>query len=317
LKRTSIVSLLKYAAEEVQLKFPPRYRDIKRAAAVYVWRPQYYTDILNTPPARTGSDSGFELHVLACRKDFINMFWSLKSLFHFSRLRPGLVIHEDGSLGRRHLRLIEHHFPEADIITKNSADRLMKKLIPPGSAMHEFRFANYSPVSIKLLDILMLPGKDSIMVLDPDVVFFSRPVEIEDAVKSGDGFYLRDRNTCYTLDTDRLEYALDLKMLPAVNSGLYFVPDNKELETGIIERFLDLLKGGSGSWKKWIEQTAVACLVSRRRNVFSPLDSKKYSISTNQLHPDVVCHHYTGLVRRRLYVEAVPVLRKKLLPFRK
>jgi len=317
LKRTSIVSLLKYAAGEVQLNFPPRYRDVRRAAAVYVWRPEYYRDILNTPPVRTGSDSGFDLHVLVCRKDFVNMFWSLKSLFHFSRLRPGLVIHEDGSLGRRHLRLIEHHFPEADIITKREADELMKKVLPEGSMMHRCRFESYIPFSIKLLDTLMLPGKDSIMVLDPDVVFFSRPSEIEDAVESGDGFYLRDRNTCYALDTDRLEYALDLKMLPAVNSGLYFVPDNKELETGSIERFLKLLSDGSGYRRKWIEQTGVACLLSRRRDVFSPLDSKRYSISTNQLHPDVACHHYTGLVRRRLYVEAAPVLRKKLLYFEK
>src|SRR5882672_12887588 len=90
---------------------------------VAYWRDVRRRQILSTPPVRGNTDRACEVHVLTCANDWLNTIWALKSLYHFSRRRYALCIHEDGSLGREELRALAEHFPEARIVDRPTADQ--------------------------------------------------------------------------------------------------------------------------------------------------------------------------------------------------
>src|SRR4051794_38473664 len=78
--------------------------------------------ILKTRPVRDTDDASAEIHVMTSKGDWLNLIWTLKSFYHYSRRRYRLCIHEDGSASAEAIAQLRHHFPAARIVARRDAD---------------------------------------------------------------------------------------------------------------------------------------------------------------------------------------------------
>ncbi|MBD2028354.1 hypothetical protein H6F80_28785, partial [Leptolyngbya sp. FACHB-711] len=91
------------------------------------WQTAHFRDtvrprILNTKPIVQTTDRACEIHVLTCAKDWLNLIWTLKTFYYYSNRHYALCIHDDGTLTKNDRATFQHHFPDARIIDRSSAD---------------------------------------------------------------------------------------------------------------------------------------------------------------------------------------------------
>src|SRR6202020_1360120 len=77
---------------------PPWAKTKPSAPSTSVSHPEDYQRIYETPPIMVDTGADTELHMLICEHHAFRAMWSLKSFFHYAKLRPRLVIHDDGTL---------------------------------------------------------------------------------------------------------------------------------------------------------------------------------------------------------------------------
>src|ERR1700679_1269553 len=90
----------------------------------------YYRDIVRPRILQTLSitdtDSTVcEIHVLTSSGDWLNLIWTLKSFYHFSRRAYALCIHDDGTLTDESRTELKRHFPDARIISRAEANAVV------------------------------------------------------------------------------------------------------------------------------------------------------------------------------------------------
>jgi len=144
--------------------------------------------IADTPPLLTNAESvDFEVHSLLGRRHVGMCLWSIKSLLHFAGKQYRIILHDDGSLTEKNIRQLEHHLVNVKVIRKFDADGQVAGMLKSYPEALGYRFGTLaqtewgrrlSVFSLKLLDFNLLATAAKILVLDTDVLFFSRPNEI-------------------------------------------------------------------------------------------------------------------------------------------
>lgn len=146
---------------------------------------------LCTKPVMTGVDKdSFEIHLLICHEDIGMLIYCLKSFLYFSEKAYHVVLHDDGSLTKKDIKRLKRHFVNIRILKKKQADKLVYDKIKEYEAIKKYRYSymcknwvyrtNFNPyvLSIKLLDFNLLSNAKKILVLDTDILFFKKPIEI-------------------------------------------------------------------------------------------------------------------------------------------
>ena len=144
--------------------------------------------VLNTPAYITGRDSpGFEIHILLGKKHVGMSLWAIKSFLHWAGKSYSVVLHDDGSLNDENIKALHQHLVNSTVIRRADADALMAEKLVAFPNAFQYRFSRLgstashgkaSVFSLKLLDFSMLSNSRKILVLDSDVLFFSRPEAI-------------------------------------------------------------------------------------------------------------------------------------------
>ena len=112
----------------------------------------YSKEILFSKPIICDENSEIELHILTCSLDLLSAMWSLKTFYHYSELRPKLVIHDDGSLSTsNNLKIFLKHFKNSNFIKRKDADINLKKYLKDYKFCSKFRFEGLL-FSIRLFD---------------------------------------------------------------------------------------------------------------------------------------------------------------------
>ena len=170
----------------------------------------YYRDvvrprILSTAPIRGTTDRRCELHVLTSRKDWLNLIWSLKSFYRFSQRGYSLCIHEDGTVPQEGLRQLRHHFPEARLVLRASADERAERELRQYPRSMEFRRTNL--LAPKVFDFISYLESERMLLFDSDLLFFDAPGEllrrIDDPSYSIEQRQRRRRDRLYRRPADR------------------------------------------------------------------------------------------------------------------
>jgi hypothetical protein len=147
--------------------------------------------VLDTKPCVTGEQgSDFEIHALLGHRYVGMCLWSVKSFLHFCDKAYNVVLHDDGTLDHKDIGILETHLPNATIVRRAEADRLMRGKLErfPSALRYRFGRAQGSMAgttapdpyvfSLKLLDFCLLSEARKILALDTDVLFFEKPAEI-------------------------------------------------------------------------------------------------------------------------------------------
>jgi hypothetical protein len=271
----------------------------------------YYRDvvrprILRTAPVTGTTDPRCEVHVLTCRSDWLNLIWSLKSFYKYSRRRYALCIHDDGTVPERGLSQLHRHFPEARLILRPEADELAERELRDYPGCLHFRRTNL--LAPKLFDFIWYLQGDRMLLCDSDVLFFDEPREllrrIEDPSYKANSVN-RDVASAYAVAESDVKRRTGQQLVERFNSGLGLIhKDSMRLEW--IEEFLELPGILDGHFWR-IEQTVYALCSSRHGVELLPDEYTVYfetGIGTRPLR------HYVGAVRYLMFREGMARLAK-------
>lgn len=277
-------------------------------------RTAYFRDrvrprILSTRPVACGLDNTCEIHVLTSAADWLNLIWTLKSFYFYSRRRYALCVHDDGSLGPDAVCALLEHFPGARLIDRAQADRKVERELIPYPRCLQFRRSNR--LAPKLFDFASYLDAPRLLLLDSDILFFAEPSEllrrIEDS-SYGLNSVNADVASAYTIEPSDVKTALGLEMPDRFNSGLGLI-HRQSLRFDWIEEFLALPGIQGHFWR--IEQTIYALCSARFGVDLLPDD---YAVRLSGGIDGRPSKHYVGAIRHLMYREGIrDLVRRRFL----
>lgn len=270
------------------------------------WRGAYGREVLARRILRclplTGlTDPTAEVHVLTSRGDWLPLLWSLRTFYRSTASRFCLCIHEDGTLPDSGRRELARQFPDARIVSRAEADRRMADELADLPLCRQLRVGN--PLLLKALDFPVFTTTSQLIVLDCDLVFFSRPDALLERIENPDapaGFN-RDWRYGYSVPWEELQSGMGPGMETLINSGLGVLPTHA-LTAEHCERFLKRFPS-LPSHPHRIEQTLIALCACESGYEMLPAEYDVYGGATRFDNP---VRHYSGDFRRLLFTEGLP-----------
>lgn len=106
---------------------------------------------------------------------------SVSSLMRVMERKFVLYIVSDNTLLEKDKILIESIFPQARVFL--NTDELMREKLKKYPFLLKYRFSNPENVYIKKIDLLFLTSFKKCLIIDSDILFFSKPFEIKKWIK--------------------------------------------------------------------------------------------------------------------------------------
>jgi hypothetical protein len=260
----------------------------------YYYREIYRRKILSTKPVVCDSNSDFEIHILTSKKDFLNAVWCLKTFYYYSKTRPELVIHEDGTFGTGEIKTGFKHFPNCKIIRKSDADRDIQDFLTEFKYSRKYRLRKDFPTGVKLFDSFYYAQSERLLLLDSDVLFFRNPTEIIKNIQADKPFFNSDYFSAYCSPPEVLGEIFGIEIIPKINSGLMFLRKQHYVSNlDLVEYYFRKMEEIRGDVDiKWYEQTMHAILLSKYGAVRL---SEHHQISrTRPISDKTVSHHFVA-----------------------
>lgn len=299
--------------KHIEGMLPWSLRSILMEKIEHLLREVYDHKILDTKPYITGQDAPyFELHMLIGKRHVGMCLWAIKSFLHFSGQRYRVVLHDDGTLRQEDISTLSEHLPNARVIRRVDADKEMADKLANYPLCKTFRFSvvetanhrgqkyNMFIMSLILLDINLLSDAEKIMILDADVLFFKKPVELINWINDqndNSSLFSVERFRPYRDKKNRLQF--DLKPSETLNSGLLCYNPKTILDLPTLEKWIsenrDLMYTSPV-----FEQLAYSYLIRRQPSSRS-LTGDIYAF--NYTSQDVTASHF-GM--KRQFFENIP-----------
>lgn len=236
--------------------------------------------------------------------------WMLVSWFHHTKQNWHIFIHDDGTLPPEAFAKLKRLFPTITLIELSRADAEMAKVLSPYPNCAKYRASH--PLAQRVFDFAHFTTGSQYVVLDCDVLFFHKPIEILDWAS-------QPSNECW-FNADAVERSLvpateaaekfSVKLWPTVNTGIGLIA-REAIDFAFCERCLaetGILQGPL----EQIEQTLFALCASRHgRGRLLPLS---YEVTLRQHRTQKsISRHYVGAVRQRFFGEGLHRLHEKLM----
>lgn len=260
------------------------------------------------PKYRCFPKDDFELHILSQKQDIWGAIWTAVSFIYFSGLCPNIIIHSDGSIDNETAKLVESKFNNLRVLLKKEADAIISKMDIP-EIIKKIR-NNKNKLIIKLIDVFLLSSSDKVMLLDGDILFFSRPDEIIDFIeeKSDYDALISQAKSTYPLSLDDnyiKKYNLFERGANKMNSGIFIYKKDKISLEKLVEYFHHTLEPEG----YFIEMAGWSALISQTNFSFLPQD--RYIIK-GPVSDNVVAKHFTSPRRHELFAYGIDLVRKKI-----
>jgi len=263
--------------------------------------------ILKTPPITVDRHGGHEIHSLTCERDYLNLLWCLKTLFHYSTRAFNVVLHDDGSLSQRALEQLRWHLTGVTIISRYEADARVHDLMARHNASRTFR--EVCPLARRIFDFPAFASKDRFLILDSDVLFFGKPDTMLGLMDSGRLFFMSDYLDGYVFSRAEVQSRYGIDLIPAFNTGISYHA-KAMFDYELIETYCSDLVDHGLLTHPWSEQLLFAMLFSRHQEGADRLPAN-YGISRARLGPATISHHFVNDGSRGLfYNRGIPYLRR-------
>ncbi len=261
--------------------------------------------ILDTQPISDTTDRTCEIHVFTCANDWLNLVWTLKSFYHYSNRHYALCIHDDGTLTDSDRATLKHHFPNARLIERSTADEHIFSHLASHLRCLEFRKSNH--LSPKLFDFPAYLESDRMLLLDSDILFFAEPTALLQRIEDPN-YQLNTVNgdvaSAYTVNPAIIQEKFGFEVIDRFNSGLGLI-HKASLNLDWIEEFLALPEIIGHFWR--IEQTLYALCSSRFGVELLP---SEYDVHLEEGTKGFPSRHYVGKIRHLMYGEGIRYLTK-------
>ena len=275
----------------------------------YYYNKIYRKRILFSKPIVCNNGSEFEVHIVTSEKGFLDAIWCLKTFYHYSGLRPKLVIHEDGTLSIDSIKTFLEHFVNCRVIRRKDADEDLKHFLADYKYSQKNRLNKDFFCALKLFDAFYYAETDKLLLLDSDILFFKKPNEIIKYIKEGKPFFNSDCLNAYAKSISELNKIFGVNTLSMVNAGLMFLLKEYYINN------LDFIE----YYFKRMEETAQNRDINRHEQTLHALLLSKcgairlnenYQISKQPITDKTVSHHFVDDGSRdNFYKEGLRYLR--------
>ncbi len=237
--------------------------------------------------------------------------WMLASWFCATNTGWPVVIHDDGTLSENSRETLRHLFPaNLIVIPREEADVAMDVELKAFPFCEEFRHSHSQ--ALKVFDIAQFTGGDRCIVLEPDVLFFQKPVQILAwADTESDGCWFCEdavENSIITAAEARDE--LGVKLWRRVDTGICLLW-KAAVDLDFVDRALaqtSILKGTP----ERIASTLLT-LCASQHNVGGLLPKSHEVSPAKNAASDAVSRHYNGAARERFFADGLKRLRETVL----
>jgi len=216
---------------------------LKGALHMQMARRKYLRRVLQAQPV-AADDGNIEVHMLLNQPRIFEGLWALYSFVHFAGQACRIVIHDDGSLGSREMADLHQVFPGCQIISRQTADSVVLGHFQDKSLERCAHLRKTLIFALKLFDPFFFSNSPRFVLLDSDVLFYSRPSELLAGLEetrenlSLPNLYSVDNGYRYCLDREELEVLLGQPCIEQFNPGLIRV-NRDVLVLDRIERYLE------------------------------------------------------------------------------
>lgn len=270
----------------------------------YLVRPR----ILRSPPLPCPSDSTLEVHMQVCARDWINGHWTIRSLARNADMPFRLVLLHDGNLDARARASYESCFPGVVATRRDEMGDAVSDLLGGAAPtlLQMWMTGRYFTLP-KVVESALLARNDSILHIDPDVLFFDRPTELLEPLplRVGARWNLpRDKGHAdgmFCFAPDLIEEASGLRPPVPFGTGLgRWTPSSMPWQT--VEKLLS--RHRPAEWLIFmLDQTLLALHAAANR--WQPLPRDRYAVEPVESLEGVVARHYYGKTRDLMYVEGM------------
>ncbi len=255
------------------------------------------------PIDRTPARTDLSMHMLFGSRDFLMALWSLASFYQVFPEVGVLVIHSDGSLTRRQLRILAKLLPHARIEDTTAFLNDYGSTLGKYPALVAFRRDFKGFQAKKLIDQYVVSDAPYRIVLDADMLWFRTPDEMVESLRSGIPQPRMMSNGDTVVPVFFADGSETAEPVSRANSGIVmYRRDQFSLDAvaAYVAR-TDYLN------KKFTDQ---ACFASVLKPIL--LDDRRYCIK-GELTSEVVMRHYTSPQRQKFYLYGLDRVARAIL----
>ncbi|MDB4483529.1 hypothetical protein N9061_00135 [bacterium] len=264
--------------------------------------------MVDLPPHDPGQlRDDLSIHSLLCSAHVEMMICSQRSLYMFSDLgNVPLLLHDDGSLTPADINLINTKLPNARIISRSEANKKALDLLPNFPEIHKYR--KNQIMALKLVDVGLWAKGSRTLYIDSDILFFSPPHELIDAVKpdARKNLFNKDIFDSYVAPRQQIEEALGYGPKQSVNAGLWAM-NTSVIDFDKIERWLKEPVFNLRPHYYTLDQTFISMLANISEDGCDYFPAE-YDVSFEKSSADCCVKHYVGAIRHGFELEGLEQL---------
>ena len=150
-------------------------------------REQYRPLLDQLPPLPPFRENRFELHMLCGHRDTDMGIWASWSIMRFLDGQSRLYVHSDGTLTDEDASRWRKIIGEVVVIDRKESDATVERALSTNTThLYPWRCSNWA--SAQLVDIHFFGEAPSMLILDSDVLTFSKPQEVINALDANTAF---------------------------------------------------------------------------------------------------------------------------------
>ena len=289
----------------------------RRIKSIPNLREQYRPLLAELPPLPQFQESRFELHMLCGHRDADMGIWASWSLMRFLDGRARLYVHSDGTLTKEDESFWGQIIGEGGLVVvhrKESDSKVEDALASTAAYLYPWRCSNWA--SAQLVDVHFFGDAQQLLILDSDVLTFSRPQEVVDSLSAPNPTFAwcRDLRDAYSASPEVLHDITGIQVPRRLCAGFLVTPrlsvedflmlDN-EMKT--LDEDPRILLGHFWSCQTYYALIASKCPQSQEF-------PKGYSITDGKTTQQQVLRHYVGIpkVRFRYFSEGLVRITEQL-----
>ena len=251
----------------------------------------------------------YEIHMLCGHRDYDMGIWASWSLMRFMDGAGKLYVHSDGSLTEEDIKMWKKVIDSLVVIPRDEADaKVASEYREDTKHLYDWR-CNYG-TSPQLVDSHLYGEAPGIIVMDSDVLVFSKPKELLDsAVESEVKFvWCHDVRNAYSTTPELMKEVTGITLPDRFNCGMLVTPRlTRENHLKLDEIMEQIHQDGRIDLRRyWACQTYYALLSTDVPG--SKALPKSYATTMGATAKDAVLRHYVGApsIRFRYFTEGVP-----------
>lgn len=236
----------------------------------------------------------FTVYFLTGKKYWFQTAFCLYSLQRFANVNIHAVIVDDGSFDDELETAVKRQFPSTVTIIRSSELQIyLDQKLPPNifPVLRQRRIIY--PHLRKLTDVHVLPGYNTKLVLDSDMLFFRQPSEMLEWLENPKQLlFLRDVTTSYGYSEQLMERLTGCSIPERLNVGVAGMPSSM-IDWHLLEDWTKTMLESEGSTYLQ-EQALTAMIASGQDHTFLEESSYKVLPVIDQPSVPEILHHYVA-----------------------